>query len=209
MGLVKLSFTVAATAAITFWAVTSLDVEQRVNELEQRVDVLEYRANEQASQPRPQPRPQPQQHQEPTPQITVVHTGHKFDHVNLDRFCLAKNIYHEARGESLLGQYAVAQVTLNRVLHSRWPNDICHVVMQPAQFSWTNDRSRRWTHPNDAAWTRAQQVAADVLDRGARVRGLESALFYHTDWVQPNWKDPQHRITQIDAHVFYAADRRR
>lgn len=60
--------------------------------------------------------------------------------------CLARNVYHEARGESLEGQIAVAQVTLNRVAHWRYPDTICEVVHQDTgsksydcQFSWTCD----------------------------------------------------------------------
>ena len=34
---------------------------------------------------------------------------------DIDVFCMAKNIFHEAGTEPELGQYAVAQVTLNRV----------------------------------------------------------------------------------------------
>ena len=52
--------------------------------------------------------------------------------------CLALNIYHEARSESMEGQIAVAQVTLNRVAHSEWPSTICEVVSEPKQFSWTH-----------------------------------------------------------------------
>ena len=51
--------------------------------------------------------------------------------------CLAMNIYHEARSESMQGQIAVAQVTLNRVEHDKWPSTICEVVYEPKQFSWT------------------------------------------------------------------------
>ena len=42
--------------------------------------------------------------------------------------CLALNIYHEARSESLAGQFAVADVVMNRVAHKRYPNTICGVV---------------------------------------------------------------------------------
>lgn len=37
------------------------------------------------------------------------------DELNEELECLALNIYHEARSESLAGQYAVADVTVNRV----------------------------------------------------------------------------------------------
>lgn len=51
--------------------------------------------------------------------------------------CLALNVYHEARGEPLDGQVAVAQVTMNRVASKRYPNTVCEVVYQKSQFSWT------------------------------------------------------------------------
>src|SRR5262245_36780890 len=35
--------------------------------------------------------------------------------------CLAENIYYESRGEPLAGQYAVAEVTMNRVASSLFP----------------------------------------------------------------------------------------
>ena len=61
--------------------------------------------------------------------------------------CLAKNIYFEARNQSIQGMYAVADVTLNRVKDSRWPSTICAVVKQRdqrrgkwiCQFSWFCD----------------------------------------------------------------------
>lgn len=51
--------------------------------------------------------------------------------------CLAKNIYYESRGETVLGQKLVAKVTLNRQKNKNFPNTICKVVYQPYQFSWT------------------------------------------------------------------------
>ncbi len=71
--------------------------------------------------------------------------------------CLARNIYFESRGEPLEGQYAVAYVTLNRVLDSRWPDTICEVVYEPNQFSWTTNRDRPIREHD--AWVDAQTVA--------------------------------------------------
>ena len=48
--------------------------------------------------------------------------------------CLALNVYFESRGEPLAGQYAVAAVTLNRVVHPAFPDSICQVVMQGAEL---------------------------------------------------------------------------
>ena len=52
--------------------------------------------------------------------------------------CLSLNVYHEARNQSLLGQEAVALVTMNR---AGWNNtNICPEVVKHKQFSWTNDK---------------------------------------------------------------------
>ena len=50
-------------------------------------------------------------------------------------YCGAQNIYHESRGESNLGQIAVAHVVRNRVESSRYPNTVCEVIWAPKQFS--------------------------------------------------------------------------
>ncbi len=75
--------------------------------------------------------------------------------------CLADNLYHEARGESLAGIKAVASVVLNRVASKRWPNSICKVVYQRKQFSWANKPDAR--HPKGLAYTR---VVQRVVARG-------------------------------------------
>ena len=36
--------------------------------------------------------------------------------------CLALNVYHEAKNQSYVGQVAVAQVVMNRVNDTRYPN---------------------------------------------------------------------------------------
>ncbi|MEL6751247.1 MAG: cell wall hydrolase, partial [Pseudomonadota bacterium] len=64
------------------------------------------------------------------------------------RRCLANGIYFEARGESVQGQKAVAQVILNRVKNPAYPNSICGVVYQnkhmrnACQFSFACDGIR-------------------------------------------------------------------
>src|SRR5262249_40082415 len=46
--------------------------------------------------------------------------------------CLADAIYFEARGESVRGQMAVAQVVINRVFSGYYPGNVCGVVYQNA-----------------------------------------------------------------------------
>src|SRR3569832_1942068 len=75
--------------------------------------------------------------------------------------CLALNIYHEARGENIAGQYAVAMVTMNRAKHDK--SKVCGVVLKPHQFSWTtkmvhNKRLLKAGQPKvKQAWWQTQQ----------------------------------------------------
>jgi spore germination cell wall hydrolase CwlJ-like protein len=121
-----------------------------------------------------------------------------------DRKCLAKNIYFEARGESQVGQAAVAWVTLNRVAASEFPTNICAVVWQSSQFSWTHDgKSDRPRDP--VAWATAQAIAAEVIDAyGVDRDPTEGATYFHADSVRPGWSRKFNRVVQIDGHIFYS-----
>ena len=120
--------------------------------------------------------------------------------------CLALNVYHEARSESIIGQYAVAMVTMNRVASSRYPDDVCSVVQQgygnsTCQFSWYCDGKS--DKPRDmVAWGRAQQVAEDVLvGRVTDITG--GSTHYHAEYVRPYWADKITYVGQHGRHIFY------
>ena len=89
---------------------------------------------------------------------------HGLKYRDLDVFCLAKNIFHEARGEPTIGKYAVAQITLNRVESLKYPNNICSVVLDRYQFSWANQKSQHWTRPQGQNWEESYRVALNVLE---------------------------------------------
>jgi spore germination cell wall hydrolase CwlJ-like protein len=139
--------------------------------------------------------------------IRVEQTSRTVDHEDLDVFCLAKNIFHEAGVEDELGMFAVAQVTLNRVRSASYPNGICDVVMQPSQFSWANNRDRRWTHPTGPKWETSKRIARQVIKEGYRVPALQAAMFYHADYSKPSWRDPDAVVAQVGTHIFYASAR--
>lgn len=118
-------------------------------------------------------------------------------------YCLAQNIYFESRNESNLGQQAVAWVTLNRVDTERYPDQICDVVWQDRQFSWTHDgKSDEPTETN--AWQNAQFNAMYVLhNRENKMDPTEGSTHYHATYVDPYWSDDYERIVRIDDHIFY------
>lgn len=123
--------------------------------------------------------------------------------------CLAKNIYHEAKGEPFEGKVAVAQVTLNRAASGQFPNDICKVVYQKnivydkvlCQFSWYCEQASTMKPKNTAAYKECQIVARKVLLEEFRLPSLNKALYFHGAHINPGWK--REKIATIGNHVFY------
>ena len=121
--------------------------------------------------------------------------------------CLTEALYFEARGESLKGQIAVAEVILNRVDSRRYPNTICKVVHQgqnrrnACQFSYRCD-GRRNIVGNKRVWNKLGKVAWMMMEGKPRVL-TEGALYYHNTTVSPSWSRKFVRTTRIGAHIFY------
>lgn len=137
--------------------------------------------------------------------LQLVTTNDKVDYNSKDLFCLAKNIYHEAGSEPILGRYAVAQVTLNRLDDDRYPKSVCGVVLERKQFSWANNHNRRWTIPRGHAWEESKKIAHDVLENGKRIYGMDDVLYYHAAYVHPGWAYTKERLARIGLHIFYEA----
>lgn len=132
---------------------------------------------------------------------SIIYSSEPIKYTTKDLDCLAKNVYHEARGEDEAGKYAVAHVTLNRLKTGYWGKSICKVVYAPKQFSWT---IKRPTKPVESeSWNDSLAIAKASL-LGARVRDLDRSLFYHADYIKtPYWADLNSRVTQIGQHIFY------
>ena len=113
--------------------------------------------------------------------------------------CLAMNIYGEARGESLEGRIAVAQVTLNRVEHPAYPDDVCSVVFEPHQFSWTKTPLRvREPEAMASAIRLAGQVLADPPEDLTA-----GATNFFSGSQKPVWADRLTEVARIGNHRFY------
>ena len=125
---------------------------------------------------------------------------------NMDRQinCLALNVYHESRGESVEGQIAVANVTLNRVEHDNWPGTVCDVVYQKNQFSWVHLKKDHTPYDKDL-WETARYVAMNVYE-GLVPDNTHNSVFYHANHVSPAWARKHHTVEQvrIGVHIFYS-----
>jgi spore germination cell wall hydrolase CwlJ-like protein len=130
------------------------------------------------------------------------------DRQNLN--CLALNVYYEARGEPRPGQYAVAEVTMNRVASGYYPDTVCGVVYQKqwdplrrryvGAFSWT-ELTRR-PSPEGREWRRAWEVAETVYHK-RHVPKLDGVLHYHAVYIKPSWSRGRKPVARIGKHVFY------
>jgi spore germination cell wall hydrolase CwlJ-like protein len=128
-------------------------------------------------------------------------------------YCLALNIYFEARSEPESGQRAVGHVVMNRVAHSGYPDSVCEVVQQGGeerlhrcQFSWWCDgQSDRPV--NRKAWTEAQRLAHEIYN-GLSEDMTDGALWYHATYVKPYWSELLLKGDKIGQHIFYLEHRR-
>jgi len=138
----------------------------------------------------------------------------RLEHANAERDCLAQAIYHEARGESEVGQLAVANVIVNRARSGKFPSTLCGVIYQNAdkgyhrcQFTFACDG--RTDAPGERrAWARSAALAQDVYAEfalGEAVGAVPgSALYYHTTNVSPSWAHTYNAVAQIGSHIFYS-----
>jgi spore germination cell wall hydrolase CwlJ-like protein len=117
-------------------------------------------------------------------------------HITKEVQCLAMSIYYEAKGESITGQYAVADVVLNRVEDQRFPDTVCEVITQKNQFHWKKIVPR-----SDANWLLAVSIAKDVINNDT-YRGItEGAVFFQRSARIPVYADE--KTKKIGNHNFF------
>ncbi|MFY0311626.1 cell wall hydrolase [Leisingera sp. D0M16] len=127
--------------------------------------------------------------------------------------CLAEALYFEARGETVKGQFAVAEVILNRVESEQFPDTLCGVINQgtgrkyQCQFTYTCDGYKEVINEKKA-YQRVAKVARAALD-GLKTELTDGATYYHTTAVRPRWSRVFTNTTRIGVHVFYRDDRYR
>ncbi|MEH6521074.1 cell wall hydrolase [Sulfitobacter sp.] len=121
--------------------------------------------------------------------------------------CLAEALYFEARGETVKGQFAVAEVIRNRVKSGRFPGSYCGVINQgtgrkyQCQFTYTCD-GRPEVVSEPAAYARVAKVARATID-GKSPNITDGATFYHTTAVRPSWSRKFTNTARFGVHLFY------
>lgn len=167
--------------------------------------------------------------------MMISYAPYNVDGIEIDpeqALCLATNVYHEAKGETLAGKSAVAHVTLNRVKHEKYPNNVCDVVQEAkyyvnwrgnqmpviglCQFSWYCDgksdniqivyhegsRKGKPIGPNMEAWKQSVQVALLAL-KGVTIDPTSGATHYYNHNIsQPNWGSVYPVVAVLANHTF-------
>lgn len=123
--------------------------------------------------------------------------------------CLSEALYFEARGETVKGQFAVAEVIMNRVKSSRFPGSLCGVIKQgtgrkfQCQFTYKCDGYKDIVAEHQA-YARVAKVARAVIDGVDGTGGLtDGATHYHTSAVRPAWARTYKQTARIGVHLFY------
>lgn len=155
-------------------------------------------------------------------------SGVTIDTSNLDPqevYCLAENIYYEAKSEDIKGQFAVASVTLNRVNNPRFPSSVCDVVQQSVRmrstnktvcaFSWYCENNKRGkeipvSNKNGSInravadqFRRASVVAITVLSGNAKDNTNGATHFHNPNTSNPTWASVMRKTVSIGNHNFY------
>lgn len=121
--------------------------------------------------------------------------------------CLSEALYFEARGETVKGQFAVAEVILNRVKSTRFPDTICGVINQgtgrkyQCQFTYTCDGHKEIIAERKA-YERVGKVARASMS-GMVPKITKGATHYHTTAVNPRWARVYTKTAKIGVHLFY------
>ena len=138
-----------------------------------------------------------------------------------DVLCMAKNIYHEARGEPTIGQVAVGYVTKNRVSSDRFPNDVCDVVYQgpisrwwleqkgkivplryQCQFTWWCDGKDDTINTRSTAWANSLKVAIKVITDHVDDPTGGATYYYNFHIASPAWGRVFVTSATLGNHVF-------
>lgn len=114
---------------------------------------------------------------------------------NDELYLLSKLVSSEARGESYEGQVAVAAVVINRVLDSRFPNNIKDVIYQKNAFSVVNN-GEIYKNPTDSAY----KAAREALYGSDPTSG--AIYFWNPEIATCSWIKTLDPYKRIGNHVF-------
>ena len=124
----------------------------------------------------------------------------------LELFLLTMVLFQESSIQTPEAQHLVAWVTVNRVNHEWYPDDVRDVVYQPSQYEWT-ENPQKMDESNKSVvkkWRELEKIATKVLENRSRPPN-PCLMNFHDTSVTPNWaKDKRMRLYKhIQNQKFY------
>ena len=126
--------------------------------------------------------------------ITATLEAKSYDSTQIS--CMAKNAYHESRGEGEKGMLATIFVVLNRTKDRRFPSTPCKVIAQPNQFEWYGKGK---TIKEPEMYDKAKQLVYEVLE------GKHKDLTCGAIYFNAHHKSPKNSkfTVRIGNHSFF------
>lgn len=127
-----------------------------------------------------------------------------------EKICLAKAIYHEAKGEPEIGKKGVAKVVLNRKKHEKFPKTICGVINQVdydngkklCQFSWVCSRPKKY---EEDSWKASLDLSEDILNNRVSLPNFQSnVLFFKSVKSRKSFGRGYAFVTRLGKSNFYS-----
>ena len=112
-----------------------------------------------------------------------------------DLLLLARAIHSEARGESYMGQVAVAAVIINRLESPLFPKSIRAIIFQPGAFTAVSD-GQFWLEPSALAF----KAAKDALEGWDPTNG--AIYYYNPKKSTSRWIFSRPIVARIGEHLF-------
>jgi spore germination cell wall hydrolase CwlJ-like protein len=112
--------------------------------------------------------------------------------------CLEAVVYNETRGNKAQGAILVGATVFNRANSKYYPNTICGVAYQKAQF--TNIRKVQPHHINK----QTRDVVQEIIERYYNGTLNKAVMYFHNTTVVPKWSHKKKRVAKVGAHIFYA-----
>lgn len=109
--------------------------------------------------------------------------------------CHTLNLYKEARGESVHGQFHVFMTVENRAKKRNLT--ICQTIYQKKQFSWTEENLPN--PPEHELTIFKKRVKSWQKTYKPNSNGVDH---YHRTDIKPYWSDSLKTVITIDNHIF-------
>ena len=126
-----------------------------------------------------------------------------------EKQCLTAALFHEAKGEGLIGIKAVASVIENRKHNADYPGTYCKIIKQHRQFSFVLEgkpihKLEQQVKPSEKeVFALVSSLAEQMLQGRFKPVLPARVLHYTTHAVRNQWTQKMQVVAKVGNHRFY------